>query len=145
MSNLITDTRAAIQAYLATPFPPPIEIREGRFDGVNRDDFAKIHVWHPGVQTIPGGDRTLARPTLMLRYFPTLSKQPEAALPRSQDVLEQAEVDLLTAFAGKNRAGDFVANVAVSVAAAVLNDDPARWFVELTLSLLTLNPAMPAA
>lgn len=144
MSNVITDTREAIQTYLATPFPAPIEIREGRADGVNRDSFAKIHIWHPGY-AIPPSDQTLARPILTLRYFPTLSKQPETASPRSQDTLEQAECDLLAAFAGKNRAGDFVNDVAVKVTAAVLNDDPARWYVEVTLQMLILNLAQAAA
>lgn len=144
MSNVITDTREAIQTYLAGPFPSPVQIQEGRQDGVNRDPFPKIRIWHPGY-AIPPSDQTLARPTLTLRYFPTMSKQPEATVPRSQEDLEQAECDLLSAFASKNRAGDFVANVAVKVTASVLNDDPDRWYVEVTLQLLMLNLAMPAA
>jgi hypothetical protein len=144
MSNVISDLREAIQAYLATPFPDPVQIAGGRGEGVNRDPFPKIRVWHPGYTPKPT-NQTLAKPTLTLRYFPTLSKQPSVTEPRDQTALEQAEVDLLTAFAGKNRAGDFIDNVAVTVTGCVLNDDPARWYVEMTLTALMQNIAQPAA
>jgi hypothetical protein len=144
MSNVITQTREAIQTYLATPFPPPVAIDGGRADGVNRDPFPKIRIWHPSYAP-QASSRTLAKPTLTLRYFPPLSKQPSATTPRDQEALEQAEVDLLTAFADKNRAGDFVANVAVSVTTCVLNDDADRWYVEMTLTALMQNIAQQAA
>lgn len=144
MSAVITEVREAIQTHLATAFPPPASIEGGRADGVNHDAFTKIRIWHPGY-TIPPSDRTLARPTLILRCFPSLSKQPEATSPRDQAPLELAEQNLLAAFAGKNRAGDFVANVAVSVTSALLNDAADSWYVELTLTVLMLNIAQPAA
>lgn len=143
MSNVITDVREAVEDHLRTALAG-VTVQSGRSDGVNRDDAARVSVWHPGYP-VDLRNRTLARPTLIVRYFPTLSKQPEAASPRAQAVLEQAEADLLAAFGGMNRAGDFVDDVAVSVSGATLNDDPARWYVELTLVVLMLNLAQPAA
>lgn len=145
MSNTITDTREAIQTYLATQSAfTGVSIDGGRLDGVNREPVAKIRIWHPGY-AVPQSARTLAKPTLLLRYFPSLSKEAPEKTPRDQEPLEQAEVDLLSAFANKNRAGDFVANVAVSVTSCSLNDDPARWYVEMLLTLLMLNIAQQAA
>lgn len=143
MSNAITDLREAIEAHLQAVFPAA-SVAGGRADGVNRDSAAKIRIWHPGYAP-PPTDRTLARPTLLLRYFPPLSKQPEATSPRDQAPLEQAEVDLLTAFAGTNAAGAFVANVAVSVTSVILNDNADAWYVEMLLTALMLNIAQPAA
>lgn len=145
VSNVITDTREAIQTYLAglSAFDD-MSIDGGRLDGVNRENIGKVRIWHPGYP-VDQSNRTQAKPTLILRYFPALSKQPPEKSPRDQAALEQAEVDLLTAFAGKNRAGDFTDNVAVAVTACTLNDDPSRWYVEMTLTMLMLNIAQPAA
>jgi hypothetical protein len=121
-----------------------MSIDGGRLDGVNREPVAKVRIWHPGYP-VDQSNRTQAKPTLILRYFPPLSKEPTDKSPRDQSALEQAEVDLLAAFAGKNAAGAFTDNVAVSVTAVTLNDDAARWYVEMTLTMLMLNIAQPAA
>lgn len=145
MSNILTDTREAIQTYLGTQDAfDGMSIDGGRLDGVNREPVAKVRIWHPSYP-IPPSNRTIAKPTLILRYFPPLGKNPPDKSPRDQEPLEQAEVDLLTAFSGKNRTGDFLAEVSVSVTSCVLNDEPAKWYVEMVLTMVILNIAQTAA
>ena len=75
-----------------------------------------------------------------------------ASEKRNQFTLEQAAVDLLTAFASQREAGAFVENLSCRVSNITKHDrpdpltgKPAEWFVEATLSAFAENLAYQAA
>jgi hypothetical protein len=142
-SNLITDWRTAVQAYLAAQFPDA-EVRGGRDETVNRRDKDLILVFWPGWGEL-ARDISFATPTLTIRWFPKLSKQPTLEQPRDESPLEQAASDLMTAMASKRKTGDFVANLACHVSRVTPNDDPAHWYVEATVQAYALNLAASGA
>jgi hypothetical protein len=140
--NIITAWREAVQAYLTAQFPEA-EVLGGKRDGVSRDK-ARICVWWPGWPALQR-DIALANPTLLLRFFPALSKQPSATSPRDEAPLEQAAVDLMVAMAAKRKAGDFVADLACYVSSCVPNDDPDIWRVDATIQAIAMNLAVVGA
>jgi hypothetical protein len=143
VSNLITDWRVAVQEHLATSFPDA-DVRGGEEISVNRRDKALICVWWPGWSAIPR-DISLANPTLMIRYFPKRSKQPQTETPVDQSALEQAAVDLMVAMESKRKAGDFVENLACYLKDVVPNPAADRWCVNAIVQAYTLNLAASAA
>lgn len=148
-TNLISDWRLAVQTYLQVTFPDPTVVKSGRVEGVNREAYDLICVFWPGWTEIPN-QITLATPRLLVRWFPSLSRQPTETSPRDEAPLEQAAVDLMTAFATKREAGAFVENLSCRVAAVTPHDrHPAlpnqEWFVEAELRAFTLNIANEAA
>lgn len=143
MSNLITDWRAAVISYLSDQFPAAT-VKGGRDASVNREAQDQILVFWPGWPELPR-DIALATPTLTIRYFPSLSKQPSTTSPRDEASLEQAAADLMLAMAPKRKAGDFVDGLACRISKCVPNADPAAWFVEATVQAYALNLAGSAA
>lgn len=143
MSNLITDWRVAVQAWLVTSFPGA-DVAGGEQDGVNRGPKPLIVVWHPGWPVLPK-DLSLATPTLLIRYFPTRSKQVSTTVPHDPSDLEQAEVDVMVAFKEKRKGGDFVTNLACFISSATPNYAPDKWYVQFTLQAISLHLATEAA
>lgn len=141
MSNLITDWREAVQAHLTAAFPAA-DVRGGEERTVNRRPADLICVWWPGWPALQR-DISLANPTLMIRYFPKRSRQPNSETPVDQSVLEQAAADLMTAMASKRKAGDFVENLACYVSRCIPNT--AAWCVDATVQAYALNLATSAA
>jgi hypothetical protein len=87
-----------------------------------------------------------------VRWYPALSVQPTEQSPRDESDLEQAAVDLMTAFSTKREEGAFVSGLACSVSncephkTKVEKDgSPAEWYVEATLTAYALNLAYAAA
>lgn len=142
MSNIITDWRVATMACLQAAFPES-EVVAGEKAGVNRRADALIRVWWPGWAAVPR-DIALANPMLLIRYFPTRSKQP-GDVPRDPSELEQASADIMAAFASKRKAGDLVANLACYVKSCVPNYADDQWHVEAQLQSITLNLAATSA
>lgn len=131
MSNLITDWRVAVQDYLAAQFPAA-DVRGGRYDSVNRTKQDIIVVWWPGWPALQR-DIALANPTLMIRYMPKLSKQPNRETPYDRSALEQAAADVMVAMQPMRKAGDFTDGVACYVASAIPNDRQDEWWVDFVV------------
>jgi hypothetical protein len=143
VTNLITDWRTAVQEYLADQFPDA-DVRGGHDNTVNRDQKDQILVFWPGWPEL-ARDIALATPTLTIRYFPSLSKQPTTTSPRDEAPLEQAAVDLMVAMADKRKTGDFVDRLACRISKCVPNPDQSAWYVEATVQAYALNLAASAA
>lgn len=141
--NLITSWRTAVQTYLAEQFPTAT-VKGGRDVKANREPQDQILVFWPGWPELPR-DISLATPTLLIRYFPSISKQPTTVSPRDEGPLEQAAVSLMQAMAPMRKTGDFVAGLACRVSKVVPNADQAAWYVEATVQAYALNLAATAA
>lgn len=141
--NLITLWRSAVQTYLGEAFPDAT-VKGGRDTKANREAKDQILVFWPGWPELPR-DVSLANPTLTIRYFPSLSKQPTTTSPRDEGALEEAAVQLMTAMATKRAAGDFVDGLACRISKVIPNADPAAWYVEATVQAYALNLAASAA
>jgi hypothetical protein len=141
--NLITEWRSAVVAFLEDELAPAT-VRAGRDTKANREAADLILVFWPGWPELPR-DIALATPTLTIRYFPSISKQPTTTSPRDEEPLEQAAVALMVAMAGKRKTGDFVDGLACRISKCVPNPDPAAWYVEATVQAYALNLAASAA
>lgn len=143
MSNLVTDWRLAVMAWLQTEFPDA-EVDAGQKDGVNQRDVDLIRVWWPGWAR-SSRDASFATPTLHIRYFPSRSAKISDTEPRDPSDLEQAGTDLMIAFRDKRSVGDFVPGLACQITTVTVNDKPDQWYVEAVLQALTLHLATSAA
>lgn len=144
MSNLITDSRRAIQDALATAFPDAEIFPRRRTEGRNERDVPVICVWWPGWNEV-AGKRSLANTRMHIRHYPPRSRQPDDGEVEDPEPLEQAAVDVAAALNGLDKVGDLAAGVAWHVDTATVNDDPAQWYAELTLIGWTLQLATGAA
>lgn len=142
-SNVITDWREAVQEYLAEQFPNA-DVRGGEETTVNRRPKDLICVWWPGWAAMQR-DLSLANPTLLIRYFPRRSMQPNTETPVDQSQLEQAAIDLALAFEPMRKAGDFVENLACYLRDMKPSPATDRWCVDGTLQAYTLNLAASPA
>lgn len=143
MSNLITEWRKAVQAYLEESFEGA-EVKNGREIELNRREKDVILVFWPGWPEL-ARDIAFATPTLTIRYFPTLSKQPPTTSPRDEGPLEQAAVGLMEAMATKRKAGDFVDGLACRIATCTPHSSTTDFYVESEVRAYALNLAASAA
>ncbi len=130
--------REGVFEYLTTTFDDA-DVVAGERDGVWRGEKDLIALWWPGWDE-RSRDISLAQPTLTLRYFPALSKQPSPDSPSDPSPLEEAADALLAAFPrDKQGANVFAANVACRITSIRPNYDPAVWRIDATMIAYTLQ------
>lgn len=131
--------RQGVQTYLAAQINA--DVVAGERDGVHRGDKDLIAVWLPGWDELQR-DIAIAVPTLLIRYFPTRSKQPAEDAPADPSPLEDA-VDTLIAKLGRptQGVGFFTANLSCRLASAKPNYASDIWRVDASLIAYTLGAA----
>jgi hypothetical protein len=135
---MINAWRTGVFDYLTTQFDAA-DVVAGERDGVWRGDNDLIAVWWPGWDE-RSRDISLAQPTLTLRYFPAISKQPQPETPVDPSPLEEAADALLAAFPrDKQGANVFATNVACRITSIRPNYDPAIWRLDATMVAYTLG------
>jgi hypothetical protein len=135
---VINEWREGVKTHLATQFPDA-DVVAGERDGVWRGDNDLIAVWWPGWDE-RSRDISLAQPTLTIRYFPALSKQPPPDTPIDPAALEQAADALLAAFPRSTQAANvFATDVAARITSLRPNYDQALWRVEATMIAYALR------
>lgn len=140
MSNLITDWRTQLVAYLKTQFPDAIVESGRRPDAPSRDND-RITVFWPGIGE--AGDINFANPLMTVRWF---VKNPKTAPlthePRDDGPLEQAAWDLMRALKPVCTTLDPDGRYYFRVTSIV--PDREEWGIEASLFAWTVNPASVA-
>lgn len=138
---MINESRQGVCDKLASAFTGA-DVMAGIRDGVWRGEKALIVVWWSGYQVLQR-DIALASPTITIRYFPPLSKQPAETMPRDPAPLEEAADALLAAFDRASQAvGYFAANTSWRLDSMPEPDmRPDFWRVEARLIAYTLGAA----
>jgi len=138
---VIHASRQGVCDKLAAAFPS-LEVKPGRNDTVWRGESDLIVVWWSGYQVM-ARDISLARPTITIRYFPTLSKQPAEEAPRDPSALEQAADALIATFdRSTQEVGYFAPNTSWRLdSIPEPNMAPEVWMVEARLVAYTLSEA----
>lgn len=139
MANLISTWREAVAADLAAQFPRA-DVKSGERAGVSRDK-ARINVFWPGT-TEDSGQVVVGRASLIIRYWPQRSKQPDAAAPADPTDLEQAAFDLQDFLQTKQHGYDSAGVWFCRLVSVTPDYDPAEWGVEAVLEAQFTNPAV---
>lgn len=133
---------SAIVAHLAATFPSA-DVVAGRRTGVSRDKD-RIAVFNPGYP-VTRSDLAFSTPAIIVHYFVSRSKQPDAEASPDPSSLYDAQEALLAAFQGKDETGSFASNFACVSFETSVDDSADQWMVELTITAYTFNPAKHAA
>ena len=140
MSNLLTDWRTQLVAYLAGEFPQA-EVESGMRPQKPSRDKDRICVFWPGIGE--AGDINFANPVMTLRDF---VKDPKTAplkpTPRDDGPLEQAAWNLMTALQPVRTTLDPQGRYYFRVTS--ITPDRDEWGVEAQLLAWTVNPATVA-
>lgn len=132
----------AIVTHLASVFTNA-EVFPGTREGISRDKD-RIAVFNPGYPSVQP-DLVFSKPTIVIRYFVKMSKQPDLAATPDPSVLYDAQEDLLAAFQGMDVVGSFAEDFALIQFDSAVNDAPTEWRVDLTITGYAFNPAKRAA
>lgn len=135
---MISGWREGVVSFLTTEFADA-EVVSGERDGRWQGESDLIAVWWPGWEQLTR-DVMLAAPTLTLRYFPAVSKQPTTDTPADPSALEDAADALIAAFDRASQAvGFFTANLSCRLASLRADYRPDVWRLEGSLIAYTLS------
>lgn len=142
MSNILTDWRLALQAYLEANLPLPEngkawDIRAGEHDQVEPvRDRNLLVVFVPSFA--PSPDLLFASPPMTIRAWIPKSKQPKPVVPPDPAPLEQLAIDFTTTLQPV-RASLLIGRLVFQI--AEIQIDQESWGVQVVLSSFTPNPA----
>jgi len=141
-ANLISDWRRALRSELQTAYPDAL-LTSGRRSGVSREQ--RITVFFDGYREQP--DRVVvARPVMVIRFWPARGDLPAADSPADPTELEQASVDLMMLLQARQKEIELSVDDLwyFRVESVVIDEDPDEWGVEARLLGFARNVAVLA-
>ncbi len=142
-SNLISDWRRALIAEFKTAYPDAL-VTSGRRTGVSREQ--RITVFSDGFRE-EAGRVVVARPVMVIRYWPARGDTAAAESPADPTELEQASVDLMTLLeARQTQIESAVTDLwYFRPEQALIDEDREEWGVEVRLAGFARNIAVSYA
>lgn len=142
-ANMLSDWRRALISELKTAYPDA-HVAPGRRSGVSRQQ--RIAVFSDGFKE-EAGRVSVARPVMVIRYWPARGDLPTSEDPADPTELEQAGMDLLTLLEARQKQIESAVDDLwyFRPEQATIDEDPDEWGVEVRLIGFAKNIAVSFA